>query len=434
MAITRARTFRRRTRSNPMELLVVNPGRPGRRVQGAAHKRKMRSRAATRLANGRFKAKKKKSPVRKSAKRRTTSTKTAAAPKRKKTMARRRRKSAAAHKVRKVRKVRRVARKAPRKRKARKARRTRKVRANPSRPRRIRRRRLRRNGVRDQKAAIALGAASAPRKARRHRRSKRVLGAARKRRTVRRRLLSQVRQYRKRAKSAPKRSVRRSTAMVQYRRAQGLRRVALSKRGVKGMKHSSLAKAMHLKTNPGLQGLIVAAKVLAPQVGVGAIGLFGLAMLGAKVAAAINKPGTDGKTMLPASVVPYAPALATAGLSVAAYLVADKVAPKYKGAIAIGGLLAAVIQAVAASGKSAEGLKADSIQSKIKSALGLGEYTSVGGGMFGEYTSVGVGEYTSVGSGGDNSTEWANDSLRGLDDSTQWASGEGGVLSGGMFK
>jgi hypothetical protein len=47
----------------------------------------------------------------------------------------------------------------------------------------------------------------------------------------------------------------------------------------------------------------------------------------------------------------------------------------------------------------------------------------------------GVGEYTTVGTGGDNATEFATDSLRGLDDATHFAPGEGGILSGsGMFR
>jgi hypothetical protein len=220
-------------------------------------------------------------------------------------------------------------------------------------------------------------------------------------------------------KRSKKGSRRRKVASLQRRRA-GLALQIARGRGKPSKLRSAmspLTRAMSVKANPGLAGVKSAMMVLAPQAAVGAVGLVGLAMAGKKVSEMVA-------SKLPVQVQPYAPALATAGLSVVAYVVADKVAPKYKGAIAIGGMLAAVVQAIVASAASSP----TGVAAKAKGAL-LGEYTTVGSGIF-----RGVGEYTTVGTGGDNATEWASDSLRGLDDATEFAPGEGGILSGGIFR
>ena len=126
-------------------------------------------------------------------------------------------------------------------------------------------------------------------------------------------------------------------------------------------------------------------------------------------------------------------------------MIANSVAPKYRGVVFIGGMMGALLQAVLASDDPASRavVKDATMLEQVRRSLALGEYTTVGSGIFhgvGEYTTVGsgifhgLGEYTTVGGGADNSTEFAADSLRGLDDSSQFAAGEGGVLSGGIFK
>jgi hypothetical protein len=231
------------------------------------------------------------------------------------------------------------------------------------------------------------------------------------------------------------------TRTVKSAQAARLRATAalVTARGRGAAVKSQLAKAMSIKTNPGLEGLKSAAMVLVPQAGVGAVGLIGLAMAGRQVAKLVTDKMDAGS-----AVRPYVPAIATAGLSVVAYVVADKVAPKYKGAIAIGGMLAAVIQAIVAASDAAPG----GMLAKAKAALtgdtvaATGEYTTVGSGMF-----RGTGEYTTVGNAhpfrprnyGDDQMEWASDSRGGLsggaDNATEFAPGEGGILSGqGMFR
>ncbi len=354
-------------------------------------------------------------------------------------------------------------------------------------PRRARRsgRRLRRNGIRDVTqgrsaswnkspyagAGIGMGLAVMPetKPARKRGKSKRKskTSKALTRRRSASRLRKRAASWRKAARKAPKRSLRRSTAMTQARRLSTLSRVA--RKGVKTMQRSPVYKAMHFKSNPGMAGLIVAAKVLAPQAGVAAVAMVGIAMGGAQLG---NRVAAI--TQLPAVVRTYARPISTTLLTGGAYLLADKFAPKYKGAVALGGLMAAVLQALAvAKGSVSVGPTA----SKALAALGLGDYTTVGGrayaegGMFREIGSyVGEGPETRQGGaystqrprrsldnatqfslngpgmetrqGGaysihrprqsaDNATEW---SMNGADDNTEFAPGEGGVLSGGLFR
>jgi hypothetical protein len=225
------------------------------------------------------------------------------------------------------------------------------------------------------------------------------------------------------------------TKTVRMAQAARLRATAalVAAKGRSAATKSPLAKAMSIKSNPGLAGLKSAAMVLAPQAAVGAVGMVALAMAGARVSAMV-------KDKLPVSVQPYVPAIATVGLSAVAYVVADKVAPKYKGAIAIGGMLAAVLQVVAAAARSNPAGAA----SKAQAAF-LGEYTTVGGGIF-----HGMGEYTTVGDAhpfrprnfADDRMEVASDGSRvsvdrdvGADNAMSFAPGEGGILSGsGMFR
>jgi hypothetical protein len=229
-----------------------------------------------------------------------------------------------------------------------------------------------------------------------------------------------VRKYRRRIKGR-KRSLSRSVARVQYQRASIIRRAG---------NKSVVAKAMHLKMNPGFAGVMTAAKVLLPQGAVGAGAMIGLAMVGKQVAARV--PASLQASL--GSGAKFVPAASTLVLTGIGYVMADKFAPKYKGAVAIGGIIGAIVQglaAVALSDATGTGLAA-----KAKAAL-LGEYTMVGGG--GIFHTSGVGEYTMVGGSGrprggerDNASEWA---LNGRDDHTEFAPGEGGVLSGdGIFK
>jgi hypothetical protein len=243
---------------------------------------------------------------------------------------------------------------------------------------------------------------------------------------------------------------------------------------------------MHLKMNPSLSGALTAAKALLPQAAVGGAAMFGLAM-GGKL---LNQHVLS-RIPVGAALTPYMPAVGTVIVTGIGYMVADKVAPKFKGAVAIGGLLGAIVQGVVAASASSE---PGSLMARVREALlgpaavvpeagtqtaaVVGDYTTVGGrsyadgGIFrdiGDYTTVGALEARDGGAysthrprggerdnatqwalsgasearqGGaysthrprpssDNATEWAMD---GLDDTTEFAPGEGGVLSGGLFR
>jgi hypothetical protein len=275
------------------------------------------------------------------------------------------------------------------------------------------------------------------------RRSKAVTRSRKRRFTRRSKGLVLVKSLHRAAKKTKRRSLNRSVAMAQYHRASALRR--LTKRSPGKAKNSALSAAMSIKTNPGLAGIMTAAKVLVPQAGAGAVSLVSCSMAGRFIAKKITHDDAGlPREMFAAGtmskVAPYMPAIVTVLTTGVGYVVADKVAPKFKGAVAIGGILGAVIQAIAVAAAG----KPDSFAGKAISAIGLGDYTLVG-----DYTTVGnrgyaesgifrningVGDYTTIGQGADNGTEFAHDSLRGLDDNTEFADGEGGVLSGGMFR
>lgn len=251
-----------------------------------------------------------------------------------------------------------------------------------------------------------------------------------------------------RAKSA--KGLAKRTQVAQAARLSALAAVVRKSGRTKALK-SPLIKAMTLRSNGSL---MESAKIIAPIALVGAGGLVALTMAGRKVADMIF---IDDKTKAPKAgsnetLVKYSPALATAALSAVAFVVADRVAPRYKGAIAIGGMIGAIVQAVGAAAMDPS-VKDDSLLGKAKKALSLGEYTTVGGGIFhgvGEYTTVGsgifrgVGEYTTVGQAhpfrprnyGDNQMEWAATGGLGLledrgghDNATEFAPGEGGIFT-----
>ncbi len=363
-------------------------------------------------------------------------------------------------------------------RKARKARRSnpkrhRRARRLRSNPRRIRGRRLRRNGrVRVSAKAEAFGLAQqdagmaieakAGRPKRRHL-SVRVKKARARRKARNHRLLAAQKSLRKRAKKYKPRSYGRSAALTQARRLGTLRKV-------KGrtLTKSSVYKAMHLKSNPSIAGLIVAAKVLLPQVGVGAVAMVGVALASQKIAGLITMENNGGVPSLrkafvdangaPKTIVKYVPAMTSVGVAGIGYVLADKVAPRFKGAVVIGGLLAAVCQAVAAS---VDATKPDSLAAKAQRAL-LGDYTTVGSRSYAEsgiFREIGAwnrnvrprpsadnrSEMAMNGMGAwnrnvrprpsiDNRSEWSANGLEGLDDTSEFAPGEGGVLAGGMFR
>ena len=321
-------------------------------------------------------------------------------------------------------------------------RRRRAVKANPAPVRRRRRR--------------AVKANPAPMRRRRRRLAKKNPLSAR----FQKRAKRTVAVLKKRKKKAPARSLRRRALSAQISRANAILSLARSRSAAKRIRPAirGLQHAMMTRSNPGFAGVMNAAKILAPQAAVGGLGLVALAMAGSRLAEMVTmekdaagalKPRAsfaDDKAQM-TTLGKYMPALSTAGLSVVGYMVADKVAPRFKGAVMIGGMIGAIVQAVMASVETGK----DSWASSVKAALlpipgipaaeqaktdvkggifhGLGEYTTVGSGIF-----HGLGEYTTVGSGGDNATEFAADSLRGLDDASQFAPGEGGVLSGGIFK
>ena len=259
----------------------------------------------------------------------------------------------------------------------------------------------------------------------------------------------------KSAKKAPKRSIRRRALSAQVRRAGTILTLARSRSAAKRIRPAirGLQRAMLLK-NPSLQGVLATAKAFVIPSVVAAASLGGMALVGAKIADMLLMEEKDGVSTLKADyldkdgklkpMAKYAPAAVTAGLSVVGLMVANAIAPKYRGVVFIGGMMGALLQAVLASDAPREALGKDATMlEQVRRSLALGEYTTVGSGIFhgvGEYTTVGsgifhgLGEYTTVGGGADNSTEFAADSLRGLDDSSQFAAGEGGVLSGGIFK
>jgi hypothetical protein len=257
------------------------------------------------------------------------------------------------------------------------------------------------------------------------------------------------------AKKAPKRSVRRRALSAQVRRAGTILTLARSRSAAKRIRPAirGLQRAMLLK-NPSLQGVLATAKAFVIPSVVAAASLGGMALVGAKIADMLLMEEKDGVSKVKADyldkdnklkpMAKYAPAAVTAGLSVIGLMVANAIVPKYRGVVFIGGMMGALLQAVLASDEPRQALGKDATMlEQVRRSLALGEYTTVGSGIFhgvGEYTTVGsgifhgLGEYTTVGGGADNSTEFAADSLRGLDDSSQFAAGEGGVLSGGIFK
>ena len=256
----------------------------------------------------------------------------------------------------------------------------------------------------------------------------------------------------KRSKKAPQRSVRRRALSAQIRRASAIASIAASRAPAKKIRPAirGLQKAM-LTRNPSMAGLLSAAQQLVVPSIVSAVSLGGSAYLGAHIAnsflrdeaGVVKKDYLDKDGKLTA-MGKYAPALVTAGVSIVGLVAANMIAPKYKGAVFIGGMAGAMLQALLASDTPTQLLDKNApMLDKVRRSLALGEYTTVGGGIFhgvGEYTTVGagifhgVGEYTTVGGGADNATEFAADSLRGLDDASHFAPGEGGVLSGGIFK
>jgi hypothetical protein len=222
---------------------------------------------------------------------------------------------------------------------------------------------------------------------------------------------------------------------------------------------SPLIKAMTIRSNPSMEDV----KILGMQAVAGAAGFAGMAAIGKFVTDLfLMEKGTDGVSKLKASyiekVIPqegagallagekrgavakYAPAVGTlAATLVGLYLLSGKT--KYAVGITIGGMSAAILQAVLAKDELPVELAKDaSTAAKVKSYLGFGEYTTVGSGIF-----HGVGEYTTVGQAhpfrprnfGDDQMEWASTGglgamltdRGGADNSTEFAPGEGGIFS-----
>ena len=222
---------------------------------------------------------------------------------------------------------------------------------------------------------------------------------------------------------------------------------------------SPLIKAMTLKSNPSIEEV----KILGMQAVAGAAGFVGMAAIGKFVTDLfLMEKGTDGVSKLKASYIEkvapqegagallpvekrtamakYAPAVGTLVATLAGlFLLSGKT--KYAVGLTIGGMSAAMLQAVLAKDDLPVELAKDaSTAAKVKSYLGLGEYTTVGSGIF-----HGVGEYTTVGQAhpfrprnfGDDQMEWASTGglgamladRGGADNSTEFAPGEGGIFS-----
>ena len=210
---------------------------------------------------------------------------------------------------------------------------------------------------------------------------------------------------------------------------------------------SPLIKAMTLKSNPSIEDV----KILGMQAVAGAAGFVGMAAIGkfatdmflmekkeGSTASSLKASYTkDGKRT---AMAKYAPAVGTLVATLAGlYLLSGKT--KYAVGLTIGGMSAAMLQVVLAKDDvPAELAKDASLADKVKSHLGLGEYTTVGSGIF-----HGVGEYTAIGQAhpfrprnfGDDQMEWASTGglgamlvdRGGADNRSEFAPGEGGIFS-----
>jgi hypothetical protein len=244
----------------------------------------------------------------------------------------------------------------------------------------------------------------------------------------------------KRAKGLGKR-----TQTAQAARLAALAAVVRASGRNKALK-SPLIKAMTIRSNPSMEDV----KILGMQAVAGAAGFAGMAAIG-KFATDLflMEKGTDGVSKLKASytkegkrgtVAKYAPAVGTLAATLAGlFLLSGKT--KYAVGITIGGMSAAILQAVLAKDELPVELAKDaSTAAKVKSYLGLGEYTTVGSGIF-----HGVGEYTAIGQAhpfrprnfGDDQMEWASTGglgamladRGGADNRSEFAPGEGGIFS-----
>jgi len=209
---------------------------------------------------------------------------------------------------------------------------------------------------------------------------------------------------------------------------------------------SPLIKAMTLKSNPSMEEV----KILGMQAVAGAAGFVGMAAIGKfatdmflmekKEGAASSLKASYTKDGKRDAVAKYAPAVGTlAATLVGLFLLSGKT--KYAVGLTIGGMSAAMLQAVLAKDDLPVELAKDaSLADKVKNHLGLGEYTTVGSGIF-----HGVGEYTTVGQAhpfrprnfGDDQMEWASTGglgamlvdRGGADNRSEFAPGEGGIFS-----
>lgn len=220
----------------------------------------------------------------------------------------------------------------------------------------------------------------------------------------------------------------------------------LAKRGT-GVYKSPLIKAMTVRANPSIEDV----KILGMQAVAGAAGFVGMAAIGKFVADMVLMEKKEGAAApsLKASYVKegkrtamakYAPAVGTLAATLAGlYLLSGKT--KYAVGLTIGGMSAAMLQVVLAKDDLPVELAKDaSTADKVKSYLGLGEYTTVGSGIF-----HGVGEYTAIGQAhpfrprnfGDDQMEWASTGglgamladRGGSDNRSEFAPGEGGIFS-----
>ena len=218
----------------------------------------------------------------------------------------------------------------------------------------------------------------------------------------------------------------------------------LAKRG-SGVYKSPLIKAMTVRANPSMEDV----KILGMQAVAGAAGFAGMAAIG-KFATDLFLMEKQGEaSVLKASYIKdgkrtamakYAPAVGTLAATIAGlFLLSGKT--KYAVGLTIGGMSAAILQAVLAKDELPVELAKDApMAAKVKSYLGLGEYTTVGSGIF-----HGVGEYTAIGQAhpfrprnfGDDQMEWASTGglgamladRGGADNRSEFAPGEGGIFS-----
>ena len=195
------------------------------------------------------------------------------------------------------------------------------------------------------------------------------------------------------------------------------------------------------RPNPGMAGMIKDLKEVIPLVGGSLASMVGMLALGNKVQKMAIEKGWALKlpVIMQTNIAPVTTSLVSVAAWAVLRMMKNETLRGLAGPVLMGGLTAAGVQVILGNAKLSE-------MTGLSGGI-FGEYTALGDGIFGEYTALGGGddatvwangslsEYTALGtglvsSGGDDATDWA--ALGGGDDATMWAD-EDGVLDGGIF-